>query len=137
MPDPKDPLSAEAENNTPEAPPPRPGPLQDRERMDVGCLTSEEEYEQRTLVVAHGGEGGEGTGVVMGRQQQRGVQSRRPRIPPQGGEKRRLKLTLKIVADVAVVGVPNAGKSTFLAAVTRAKPKIANVRFFVSCVHTP
>jgi hypothetical protein len=38
MPDPKDPLSADAENNTPEAPPSRPGPLQDRERMDVGCL---------------------------------------------------------------------------------------------------
>ena len=38
MPDPKDPLSADAENNTPEAPPSRPGLLQDRERMDVGCL---------------------------------------------------------------------------------------------------
>jgi len=89
--------------------------------VDLGSLTLDE----RTLVVAQGGEGGEGTGVA-GKVSGRGV--RRPRVPPEGGEKKRLKLTLKIVADVALVGVPNSGKSTFLAAVTRAKPKIANVR---------
>ena len=38
MPDPEDPLSADAENNTPDAPPARPVPLQNRERMDFGCL---------------------------------------------------------------------------------------------------
>ena len=87
---------------------------------DIGTLTMD--YPQ--LVVAMGGEGGEGSGVA-GKFAGRGV--RRPRIPPMRGERKKLKLTLKIVADVALVGVPNAGKSTFLASVTRATPKIANV----------
>lgn len=77
-----------------------------------------------TLVVARGGEGGEGSGI---NQKGRGLQ--RPRLSPQGGEKRKLRLTLKLVADVALVGVPNAGKSTFLSKVTRAKPRIADYPF--------
>jgi GTPase involved in cell partitioning and DNA repair len=76
------------------------------------------------LIVAHGGEGGEGSGILGNKG--RGV--KRARVPPQGGDRKVLKLTLKIVADVALVGVPNCGKSTLLASVTRAKPKIANVR---------
>jgi hypothetical protein len=86
--------------------------------VDIGSLTLNEPE----LVAAQGGEGGEGSGVASGG---RGV--KRPRVPPTGGERKKLKLTLKIVADVAIVAVPNAGKSTLLAAVTRAKPKIANV----------
>jgi hypothetical protein len=86
--------------------------------FDLGSLSLEE----RRLTVAFGGEGGEGTGA-----QGKNRSIRRPRAPPTGGQRKMLKLTLKIVADVALVGVPNAGKSTFLASVTRAKPKIANV----------
>eukprot|EP00934_Nitzschia_sp_Nitz4_P007139 Nitzschia sp. Nitz4//scaffold9_size221794//115230//116898//NITZ4_001354-RA/size221794-processed-gene-0.276-mRNA-1//1//CDS//3329561025//7129//frame0 len=79
---------------------------------------------QPKLLVAKGGKGGEGSAINS---HARGV--RRARLPPQGGEKKLLRLTLKIVADVALVGIPNAGKSTFLASVTRAKPKIANYPF--------
>lgn len=77
-----------------------------------------------TLVVARGGEGGEGSGI---NHKGRGLQ--RPRLSPKAGEKFKLRLTLKLVADVALVGVPNAGKSTFLSKVTRAKPRIADYPF--------
>ena len=101
--------------------------------IDLGSLTTTHQgsesdnpgkSNQDELIVAKGGQGGEGSGVQG---KNRGV--RRPRVASKGGERKTLKLTLKIVADVALVGVPNSGKSTFLASVTRAKPKIANYPF--------
>jgi GTP-binding protein len=79
----------------------------------------------QTLVVAKGGSGGRGNTHFANSR----VQA--PRIAEKGvpGEEKRFKLELKLIADVGLVGVPNAGKSTYLAAVTSAQPKIAPYPF--------
>jgi GTP-binding protein len=98
------------------------GNVIDTEVIEIGQVTSLDPM----LVVSQGGNGGDGSGVTR-RAAAKGKTRRR--APPSSGERKKLKLVLKLVADIALVGVPNAGKSTFLASVTRAKPKIANVSF--------
>lgn len=77
------------------------------------------------LIVAKGGRGGRGNTHFVSAAHQV------PRTAERGApcEERRLKLELKLVADIGIVGVPNAGKSSFLASVTNAKPKIADYPF--------
>lgn len=76
-------------------------------------------------VVAKGGRGGRGNARFST------AKNQAPRIAEKGepAQEIDLRLELKLIADVGIVGVPNAGKSTFLAAVTNAKPKIAAYPF--------
>ena len=97
------------------------GTLVKRDGMVIADLTED----QQRAVVARGGDGGFGNAHFTSSTRQT------PKIAELGetGEEFEAELELKLLADVGLVGFPNAGKSTFLSVVSNARPEIANYEF--------
>lgn len=93
--------------------------------LDTEEVIADLVYHQQQACVAQGGKGGLGNRHFLSNHN-RAPEKALPGLP---GEERRLRLELKLLAEVGIIGLPNAGKSTLIAAVSSARPKVADYPF--------